>query len=134
LDGSVTIIEILFTFIVRIREPLIEEFHAPRFTLEDDGMHSSGKVQRAYALALMYASYLFALTKRLEQDARAMTDFLSSRTLATAPEQMFEIDRIAKACLSQVDLAWVPIADISWERMRNIATRPTSCPMTGSRA
>jgi hypothetical protein len=53
LDGSVTIIEILFTLIVRIREPLIEEFHAPRLTLEDDGIHSSGKVQGAYVLALM---------------------------------------------------------------------------------
>ncbi len=62
-------------------------------------MHSSEKVQGAYALALMYTSCLFALTKRLEHDARAMTDFLFSRTLATPTEQMFGIDRIAKACL-----------------------------------
>lgn len=31
-----------------------------------------------------------------------------------------EIDRIVKACLLQVDLAWVPIADISWEQVRKI--------------
>jgi len=121
---------------IRSRYAVIEPgahlgFHAPSLLLEDGSTHSSKEVGDAYALALRSASHLFDLTQIVEHGARGMTSFLYSRTLATPPEAMYEIDTIGKASLSHVDVALVPVPEITWGSMRNVCD--TAYVMTDDR-
>ncbi|MFG6572467.1 hypothetical protein ACGYLO_12740 [Sulfitobacter sp. 1A13353] len=116
---------VMGTGAIRFRKAVIEPgahlgFHAPRLVLEEGSDHTSKEVEDAYAWALKGASYLFDLTQIVEHGTRGMTSFLFSRTLATPPEDMYEIDTIGKASLSQVDVAHVPLPKITWGAMRNV--------------
>jgi len=116
---------VIGTGAIRFRKAVIEPgarlgFHAPRLVLDEANDHTSQEVEDAYAWALRSASHLFNLTQIVEHGARGMTDFLFSRTLATPPEAMYEIDTIGKASLSHVDVALVPVPEITWGSMRNV--------------
>jgi hypothetical protein len=121
LGGSV----VVGTGAIRSRNAVIEPgarlgFHAPRLVLDEGSDHTSKEVEDAYAWALQGASHLFDLTQIVEHGARGMTSFLFSRTLATPPEAMYEIDTIGKASLSQIGVALVPVPEITWGSMRHV--------------
>ena len=106
-------------------------FHAPRLVLPEGRAHSSSEVQEAYALALLDSSHLFKLTQIREHGAIGMSDFLFARTISTPPESMYNIDTIGRASLARVDVANVPMPELSWEGMRNVCD--TAIVMTDER-
>ncbi len=106
-------------------------FHAPRLVLPEVGAHSPSEVQEAYAIALLDSSYLFQLTQIKEHGAVGMSDFLFARTISTPPESMYNIDTVGKASLARVDVANVPMPELSWEGLRNVCD--TAIVMTDER-
>lgn len=95
-------------------------FHAPTLALPAKRQYSSETVKDAYDKAILGASQLFMLSRIEEHGARGMSDFLYSRTLATPPDSMYEIDTIGKANLSGVGLRNVPMPELSWRGIRNV--------------
>jgi hypothetical protein len=113
------------TGVIRSKNAVIEAgatlgFHSPRLVLPRDGIHSSADVAGAYQIALIDAHAMFDLTQTQEQSARGMSEFLFSKILMTPPQDMYRINTIGRASLSDVQVANVPIKELSWDALMNV--------------
>lgn len=84
-------------------------FHAPGLNLPSSGTYSDAQVERAFRIALKAAEGYFDIKAISDIGYEPMNDFLYQRILATPPEEMFVIDTIGRAVLSDIPLAGVAV-------------------------
>lgn len=96
-------------------------FHAPALILPDHGSYPPEIVATAFNAAIQAASTLYRASLREEDEWRSFNEYLFARMLETPHDQMYRIETVADAVLSDIHLGVMAIpTDITEDHVANL--------------